>query len=198
MTSKTNFDGHDTAAIEEFLRAVTAPGYVGPAPDLYAVRLVRSVIAHQHSVEATTRSLGLADQAAAYLAACVKAVLPDERTADEPVATTGTAAESVRLGVEYMKANLREEVDVADIAAAGFVSVRSMQLAFRHELNTTPMAYLRHLRMHAAHAELDEATRGDGLTVTSVAIGWGFANPGRFAVTYRHIFGQSPHTTLSN
>ncbi|WP_433574364.1 helix-turn-helix transcriptional regulator [Nocardia brasiliensis] len=197
MTS-TRFDGRDIPAIEEFLRVVTAPGFAGPAPDMAAVRLVRSVLEHQRSVEATTVALGLSDPAAEYLAACVDAVLPvAELPVPEP-AMVSASADSVRLGVAYMKANLREEVGIADIAAAGFVSVRSMQLAFQQELHTTPMAYLRGLRLRGAHQELDRCVPADGATVTGIAIGWGFANSGRFAASYRRIYGRSPHTTLNN
>ncbi|MGW4843746.1 helix-turn-helix transcriptional regulator [Nocardia brasiliensis] len=197
MTS-TRFDGRDLPAIEEFLRVVTAPDFAGPAPDMEAVRLVRSVLEHQRSVEASTIALGLTDSAAAYLAACVNAVLPVAVLPVPEPPVCSAAADSVRLGVAYMRANLREEVVIADIAAAGFVSVRSMQLAFRQELHTTPMAYLRRLRMREAHQELDRCVPADGATVTGIAIGWGFANSGRFAASYRRIYGQSPHTTLNN
>ncbi|MEU0542672.1 helix-turn-helix domain-containing protein [Nocardia sp. NPDC005978] len=198
MREKSSFDGRDPALIERFLREVTDPDYDGPAPDLDAVAVVRAVIAHQHSIESMTTSLGLTEQSAAYVAACVDAVLPGDPTPAEILAAVGQAAEPVRRAVAYMSDNLREEVDVADIAAAGNVSIRALQLAFRHEFDTTPMAYLRDMRMNAAHAELENRSPGDGSTVSEVAMGWGFPHPGRFAVAYRVRYGRAPHTTLAD
>ncbi|WP_338772976.1 helix-turn-helix transcriptional regulator [Nocardia vulneris] len=195
MTARTRFSGRDVAAIEDFLRVVCSRGYDGPAPDMRAVELVRSVIAHQHTVEAEISELGLAEDAAAYLAACANAVVPAEIVQVEPAPRA--AGEPVRRAVSFMQKHLRDELAIADIAAAGFVSVRTIQLAFRHHLHTTPMAYLRELRMHAAHDELDQCCAGDGCTVTGIAIEWGFSHPGRFAAAYRHLYGQSPHTTLN-
>lgn len=198
----TKFDGRDVAAIEEFLRVVTAADYAGPPPDMDAVRLVRAVLEHQRDVAETTSALDLTDAAAQYLATCVNAVLPDvELLEPEPEvepAARSAAADSVRLGVAFIKANLREDVSIADIAAAGFVSVRSMQLAFQQELQTTPMGFLRRLRMREAHRELEQRVAGDGTTVSGIAMGWGFGNSGRFAVAYRRLYGQSPNTTRNN
>lgn len=193
---QSKFDGRDVAAIEEFLAVVTAPDFQGPAPDTDAVDLVRSVIAHLREVESNPASSPVADHMAVYLAACVNTVLPDG-LAVIPVVESA-AAEAVRLAVAYMHDNLREDIDVADIAEAGFVSVRVLQLAFRSEMDTTPMAHLRALRLRAAHDELDAAHVGDGTTVTDVAIGWGFLHPGRFAQAYRKAYGQPPHTTLTS
>ncbi|GAA3119608.1 hypothetical protein GCM10020001_044720 [Nonomuraea salmonea] len=49
--------------------------------------------------------------------------------------------------------------------------------------------------MAGAHEELragDPAT----LTVTSVAARWGFFHPGRFAASYRAVYGRTPSETL--
>ncbi|WP_148311007.1 AraC family transcriptional regulator [Nocardia brasiliensis] len=197
MASWTRFSGRDVAAIEEFLRVVCSGGYDGPAPDMRAVELVRSVIAHQHTVEAETGELGLAEDAAAYLAACANAVVTADSVPVEPPPEPRTADEPVRRAVAFMQKHLRDELAIADIAAAGFVSVRTIQMAFRHHLHTTPMAYLRELRLHAAHDELDQCCAGDGCTVTGIAIELGFGHPGRFAAAYRHLYGQSPRTTLN-
>ncbi len=185
-------------AIERFLHTVTAPGYDGPAPDLDAVAMVRSVIAHQHDIEAMTTSLGLAEQSAKYLAACVQTILPPDPTPAQVLAALLPDTGPVPRAVAFMTDNLREDLDVADLAAAAFVSVRALQLAFRHEFDTTPMAYLRELRMSAAHTELQDAVPGDGSTVTSVSTGLGFSNPGRFAIAYRDRYGRSPRVTLAD
>ncbi|MDQ4118039.1 MAG: helix-turn-helix domain-containing protein, partial [Actinomycetota bacterium] len=57
-------------------------------------------------------------------------------------------------------------------------------------------AELRRARMARAHADLraGDPTRGD--TVATIAMRWGFSNPGRFAAEYREAYGTSPSETL--
>jgi transcriptional regulator GlxA family with amidase domain len=43
--------------------------------------------------------------------------------------------------------NAHRDISVADIAAAANVSIRTIQLAFRRHLDTTPNAYLRRVRL---------------------------------------------------
>jgi transcriptional regulator GlxA family with amidase domain len=72
-----------------------------------------------------------------------------------------------------------------------------VQYLFRQRLDTTPTEYLRRVRLHRAHQELIAGDRSSA-TVTGIAQRWGFAHTGRFAVLYREVYGQSPHTTLSH
>ncbi|MGW4844249.1 hypothetical protein [Nocardia brasiliensis] len=135
-------------AIEEFLRAVCSCGCDGHAPDTRAVELVRSVIAHQQTVEAETSELGLAEDAAAYLAACANAVVPAEtlqvesvpRPADEPVPWHSCRS--------ICAANSPS----ADIAAAVSSRCGPSSWRFATTCTPTPIAYLWELRMHARHA----------------------------------------------
>nr|WP_281497521.1 helix-turn-helix transcriptional regulator [Ornithinimicrobium sp. F0845] len=76
------------------------------------------------------------------------------------------------------------------------VSVRSLQLAFRRELDTTPMAHLRRVRLDRVHAELVRGDSQAGATVTAIATRWGFPNNSRFAAQYRQAFGMLPSQTL--
>ncbi len=84
---------------------------------------------------------------------------------------------------------------MADIAAAVYVTPRTVQYMFRRHLATTPSAYLREVRLRRAHEEL---VAGDKslTTVAATSARWGFAHTGRFAVLYRAAYGESPHETL--
>ncbi|QND45739.1 AraC family transcriptional regulator (plasmid) [Rhizobium lusitanum] len=104
------------------------------------------------------------------------------------------APRHVRRAIDFMQANLARPISIADMAAVCHVSVRSLQKGFRDFKMTTPMAYLQHLRLEAAHGELQDAT--PGLTVAAIALKWGFTHFGRFAVDYRLRFGQLPSQTL--
>jgi AraC-like DNA-binding protein len=68
--------------------------------------------------------------------------------------------------------------------------------SFRRHLDTTPLAYLRGVRMECARRDLQGAEPGDGVSVATLAAKWGFTHLGRFAVDYRRRFGTYPSQTL--
>ncbi|MHC1561028.1 AraC family transcriptional regulator [Actinomycetospora sp. C-140] len=83
---------------------------------------------------------------------------------------------------------------VADLAACAGTSERALHAAFRRELGTTPMAYLRDRRLEAAREDLLAAAPGDG--VAAIAMRHGFSHLGRFAAAYRERFFEAPSATL--
>lgn len=105
-----------------------------------------------------------------------------------------THPRSLKKALSLLEDHCAEPLTTADVAEAVGVSVRSLQEAFRSHLDTTPMAYLRAVRMSRIHAELRAA--GDGTTVTDVALRWGVTHAGRFAQEYRRMYGQPPSQTL--
>lgn len=105
------------------------------------------------------------------------------------------SSKSVRLAVEYMRANMRGTITPSDIAGAAYVSVRALHEGFRKHVGTTPMAYLRELRMEAVHHALTSARPGEA-NVSEIAHSWGVTHLGRFAAEYRDRFGATPSATL--
>lgn len=101
----------------------------------------------------------------------------------------------LRRAIEFMESNVTNDIALDDVAQAVHVTPRAVQYMFRRHLETTPLQYLRRLRLHYAHQELQAADRS-GTTVTEIAARWGFGHMGRFAVMYREAYGCSPHTTL--
>lgn len=85
--------------------------------------------------------------------------------------------------------------EFTDIAAAASVTTRSIQLAFQRHLETTPMAYLRRVRLDHAHRQLQAADPARD-TVTAVARQWGFSSASRFAAHYRAAYGVPPSHAL--
>ena len=96
--------------------------------------------------------------------------------------------------IEYGEA-LCQPIAVPELAAAAGVSQRSLELAFRETLNVTPVRYLRWNRMNGAQRDLLAAEAG-AASVKGVATDWGLVDMGRFAVEYKHLFGESPSETL--
>lgn len=110
----------------------------------------------------------------------------------------GAATETVRRAIAFLEAHVREDVTIGRVAEAAFVTPRAVQLAFRTHLGTTPLAYLKRMRLAGAHDQLLRAGAGDRQTVTSISREWGFNSSGRFAIAYRHEYGRSPAETLQN
>ena len=83
---------------------------------------------------------------------------------------------------------------VHEIAAAVAVSVRSLEAGFREWKQETPVAFMRRLRLAAAHERLSRPTAQT--TVTQVALSSGFLHLPRFAQYYRAAFSEHPSETL--
>ena len=138
----------------------------------------------------------LVNNAARLLAAAALTTFPNTAFTDPTVADRRDASSAtVRRAVAFLDDHATGDVSVADIAASAGVSIRAVQLAFRRRLDTTPMAYLRRVRLRHAHQELVDAdpTR---VTVSAVAARWGFPSHSRFTATYRQTYGVTPTTTL--
>jgi AraC-like DNA-binding protein len=102
----------------------------------------------------------------------------------------------VRRVVELVDSAPHTAFTVADLAEHAGVSERSLHAAFRKQLGTSPMAYVRRRRLEQAHDELLHLDPSTGAKVTDVALRHGFAHTGRFAAAYRARFGEPPSTTL--
>ncbi|MDP9799430.1 AraC-like DNA-binding protein [Catenuloplanes nepalensis] len=103
--------------------------------------------------------------------------------------------DTLRRAVSFIEADPDTALTVADIARAAYVTPRALQLTFRRHLDTTPMAYLRRVRLDLAHEDLRAATDGDGQTVTAVAARWGFTGS-QLAQRHRAAYGQTPGQAL--
>jgi transcriptional regulator GlxA family with amidase domain len=101
----------------------------------------------------------------------------------------------LRRAIAFIDEHAHDDIAGAEIAAAAGVTIRALQLAFRRHLNTTPLGYLRRVRLDYAHREL-AAADPQHESVTAVAFRWGFANSGRFAAYYRQAYGVLPSRTL--
>lgn len=131
------------------------------------------------------------------LAASVLATFPntalDALTDSRPGVVEPTA---VRRAVAFIDAHAGEDIGIAEIAEAARIGPRRLQQAFRQYRDTTPMGYLRRVRLDRAHRELVAADPSRGDTVGTIAARWGFAHAGRFSVAYHAAYGCLPSQTL--
>jgi AraC-like DNA-binding protein len=86
--------------------------------------------------------------------------------------------------------------NIAMLAASLRVSVGSLHKAFVSATGLPPKKYLLYRRLNRARQALLAAEPFGPDSVTSIALGLGFSELGRFAVRYRQFFGESPSQTL--
>jgi AraC-like DNA-binding protein len=99
----------------------------------------------------------------------------------------------LKRAIEYMHANISSPMGVADIAREAGTSVRALQTAFQQFKDTTPLNYLRTIRLEGARKTLTDPAIS--LPVAEIARYWGFSHMGRFAALYHQSFGEMPSNT---
>ena len=99
----------------------------------------------------------------------------------------------VRRAIEYIHANAMVAITIDDIAEVAHVSIRSLQAGFSRFKGMAPMAYLKHVRLEGARAELSLA--GEDGSIAEIAKRWRFGHLGVFARDYRRAFGELPSET---
>ena len=164
-------------------------------------RYWRTLMIYLHSdLAATQPAIGqplVLAQTEAMLATAALAVFPNTSLAPVSRPRFGRVGPSaLRRAVAFIDAHADEAVTLADIAAGAGVGARALQLAFAGHCGSTPMGYLRRVRLDRAHCELQAADPGRGDTVGQIARRWGFAKRSRFAASYRRVYGVSPSHTL--
>lgn len=94
----------------------------------------------------------------------------------------------------WLRTHLSEPVQLDLLAQAADVRPRTLETHFRTFLGTTPLGWVR--RMRLARARREFIRRGPNATVTTVALSSGFNQLGRFAAEYRKAFGELPSATI--
>ncbi|HEY6434247.1 MAG TPA: helix-turn-helix domain-containing protein [Acetobacteraceae bacterium] len=84
---------------------------------------------------------------------------------------------------------------LTEVCAEIGVTDRTLRLHCQEHLGMSPHRYLWLRRMNLARRALTMAD-GSAKTVTEIANDHGFGELGRFAVSYRRLFGESPSVTL--
>ena len=103
---------------------------------------------------------------------------------------------TVRVAMDYIEEHLSEDVTVHDMANAANVSVRTLQNLFAKDVDQSPTNWVKNRRLERVRSDLADASANSDVTVTNIATRWGFTHLGRFAVTYKNRFGESPSQTL--
>lgn len=105
-----------------------------------------------------------------------------------------TREKLVHAALRYLLDHLGEHVTVEILAASCGVAPRTLQLAFKDTLGTSPKLWITKLRLRKAREILLHGDDAD--TVTFAAHDSGFSHLGRFSQLYRKEFGELPSLTL--
>jgi AraC-like DNA-binding protein len=118
----------------------------------------------------------------------------------EPAAEKNSIARRPQMAVmrrfeRVLEANPNEPLYITDVCASIGVTDRTLRLHCQDHLGMNPQRYLWLRRMHLARRALGLAD-GTVKTVTEIANDHGFGELGRFAVSYRKLYGEAPSVTL--
>jgi AraC-like DNA-binding protein len=96
--------------------------------------------------------------------------------------------------IDWLRGHLSEPICLEQLAAVAGVRPRTLEAHFRSFLGTTPLAWVRRMRLVNARRELERGR--SHARVTEIALANGFNQLGRFAADYRSVFGEAPSMTL--
>ena len=98
----------------------------------------------------------------------------------------------VQQACALMLARSDEPLSMLQVCRHVGASRRKLNCCFQDVLGTSPLKYLRALRLNGVRREL----RGGAGSVQQAAARWGFWQLGEFAAAYRRQFGELPSQTL--
>lgn len=104
-------------------------------------------------------------------------------------------AHLVRQAEDYMLTCLDRPLTLKDLCQALNTSSRPLFYGFQEVFGLSPMAYLKHLRMHSVRRKL-KVSNPYNTNVQKVAHEFGFWSDGHFAKDYKQMFGEKPSKTL--
>ena len=114
-----------------------------------------------------------------------------------PMPTPSFKARShvVHEAVELALAEASEPPTVEELCSRLNISRRMLNYCFQEALGTSPLQYLRHLRLNGVRRDLRRSSP-DTSAIRDIAGRWGFGHLPRFAAEYRALFGELPSATL--
>jgi AraC-like DNA-binding protein len=150
---------------------------------------IRSAEARPNTIVSAEAAHGMEQQLIEGLVACLSKGRPHDQTS--PWRNQGIMARFE----ELLNARQEWHLRVDELCVAIGVSTRLLRLRCGEALGMSPISYVRLRALHAVH----EILRNRGLeaaNVSHIARCHGFRQLGRFAATYRSLFGELPSTTL--
>lgn len=167
-------------------------------PDANQISRLRKVHSAAVTLAASTPDiLAVPEVGKAVEQALIQAAVACLVAADDVVTTWSSAASSraLRRFEELLENRKDEPLYIPEICAAIGIGGRTFRAYCHEHLGMSPHRYLWLRRMNLVKRALLQADPRK-TTVTDIATQYGFGELGRFAVSYRNLFGESPSATL--
>ncbi len=104
------------------------------------------------------------------------------------------APKHVKQAEDYILKHLKEPLSIEKLVEVTGVSQRSIFNGFKSFRGTSPMKFILQSRLQKVREELMQPAQDK--TVTDIAVKWNFTQLGRFSVSYKKVYGESPSETL--
>jgi AraC-like DNA-binding protein/quercetin dioxygenase-like cupin family protein len=159
-----------------------------------AARLLTEILGRYDDVDAVPSRL--LHQLSEHALNAVLLGLEHDLSAPAKPAYRAAPSKAVRAAMRLIEDEAAAVFNVSELARHLGLTVRGLELGFRRALDETPHQYMRRIRLDRAHRELLAADATDGTTVTEIATRWGFFHIGRFAASYKGVYGVMPSVSL--
>ena len=103
----------------------------------------------------------------------------------------------IRNAAEYIHSHYNENITLKKLVRVSGVSQRSLHAAFKKFFGTSPMKYLKNVRLDLVRLELKKSDLSS-TSVTKVAYSYGFNHLSKFTHQYKIRFSELPSETLRN
>jgi len=121
-------------------------------------------------------------------------IIADPDCTRQPRIDTSTSSAIVEKCHNLAMAEANNMPSVIELCERLKVSRRTVQNSFRRVTDTTPLNYLRSLRLNGVRRAL-MSTTPEALSIGDAASQWGFFHMGHFAEEYQELFGTLPTQT---
>ncbi|MGI0488588.1 helix-turn-helix domain-containing protein [Pantanalinema rosaneae CENA516] len=101
----------------------------------------------------------------------------------------------VKQAEEYMRSHLEAPITLMSLCKALHISERPLNYGFQEVFGTSPMAYLKTLRLQAVRTQLQRADP-ETTAIAEIANRFSFQSLGHFSRDYKTMFGELPSDTL--
>ena len=164
-------------------------------PHRFARQLVDLILTTGRQFDTLTGDREIADHS--ILAACVDAITVGADSAQLSAIEKRSQHryDLIRRADTAMRCLVGSKYSSAQLCRHLGVTERKLQLHFKEAFGLTPKAWFQRLALNRAYAELVRRQTSNSL-VTEVALDCGFEHLGRFAKSYRELFGKSPSATV--
>ena len=177
-------------------------------PDAAGAQIVRLSSQQSENLKAQARMLaesgtsngGIAEHFEAdlqdYIADLAEAAAGERNTYVALDRSPRTRQRQANAARDHILSNLQRPIAASQLPSIVGASRRQLEYAFHDAFGLGPREFIHVTRLNEIRREL-LARRDDGVTVTEVAFAWGINHLGRFAASYRQLFGESPAETLA-